>query len=143
MAKLLAAPDRSVPFLGERVRPAPAAEARRVAALVADLGSKQFKVRDRAMHELEKLGEAAAPALQKVHRGNPPLEIKRRLEVLLDKLSTWPPETLRQVRAVEVLKHAGTPAARAMLGRLAREGAPEARLTREAESALRRLKSSD
>src|SRR5439155_26446959 len=107
MGKMLAAPGRSVTFLGERVKPAPAAEARRVAALVADLGSEQFKVRDRAVRELEKLGEVAAPALQKAYAGELPLEVKRRLEVLLEKLSNWPAETLRQVRAVEVLEHIG------------------------------------
>jgi RNA polymerase sigma factor (sigma-70 family) len=142
MGKLLAAPGRSVTFLGERVQPAPAAEARRIAALVADLGSEQFKVRDRAARELEKLGEVAAPALQKASGGDLPLEVKRRLDVLLEKLSNWPVGTLRQVRAVEVLEHLGTPAARAVLGRLVREGAAEARLTREAEAALRRLKAS-
>jgi hypothetical protein len=143
MGKLLAAPGRSVTFLGERVKPAPAAEARRVAALVADLGSEQFPVRDRATKELEKLGEAAAPALRKAAGGDPPLEVKRRLDGLLEKLSNWPAATLRQVRAVEALEHIGTPAARAALGRLVREGAPEARLTREAEAALRRMKLSD
>ena len=100
MGKMLAAPGRSVTFLGERVKPAPAAEARRVAALIADLGSEQFKVRDRATKELEKLGEVAAPALQKACTGNPSLEVKRRLEVLLEKLSNWPAETLRQVRCI-------------------------------------------
>jgi hypothetical protein len=143
LGKLLAAPGRSVPFLGERVPPAPAAEARRVAALIADLSSAQFPVRDRAMRELEKLGEAAGPALRKAAGGDHPLEVKRRLEGLLDKLTNWPAATLRQVRAVEALEHTGTPAARAVLGRLVREGAPEARLSREAEAALRRMKLSD
>jgi sugar lactone lactonase YvrE len=143
LGKLLAAPGRSVPFLGEHVKPAPAAEARRVAALLADLGSEQFPVRDRAMKELTKLGEVAAPALNKAFRGDPPLEVKRRLEILLGKLSSWPTGLLRQVRAVEVLEHCGTPAARAVLERLVREGAPEARLTREAETALRRMKVSE
>ncbi len=140
MGKMLAAPGPSVAFLGEHIKPAPAAEAQRIAALIADLGSVQFKVRARAMNELEKLGEVAAPALQKAYTGDPPLEVKRRLEGLLEKLSSWPPETLRQVRAVEVLEHLGTPAARAVLERLVRAGAPEARLTREAAAALRRRK---
>jgi RNA polymerase sigma factor (sigma-70 family) len=140
MGKMLAAPGQSVTFLGERVKPAPAAEVRRIVALIADLGSAQFKVRDQAMQELQKLGEVAAPALQKASSGNLPLEVKRRLEVLLGKLSNWPPETLRQVRAVEVLEHVSRPAARAVLERLVREGAPEARLTREADAALRRMK---
>jgi RNA polymerase sigma factor (sigma-70 family) len=143
MGKMLAAPQQSITFLGERVKPAPAAEARRIAALVADLGSEQFKVRDRAMKELEKLGEVAAPALQKAASGDRPLEVKRRVELLLEKLSSWPVETLRQVRALEVLEQISTPEARAVLARLVREGAPEARLTREAEAALRRMKLAD
>jgi hypothetical protein len=122
------------------VKPAPAAEAGRVAALIADLGSEQFKVREQAMRELEKLGEVAAPALHKALAGDVPLEVKRRLEVLSEKLTTRPAETLRQVRAVEVLEHAGTPAARAVLDRLARDGAPEARLTREAQASRLRLR---
>jgi WD40 repeat protein len=143
MGKMLAAPEQSVKLLGERVKAAPAAKARRIEALVADLGSEQFKVRDQAMKELEKLGEVAAPTLKKASSGDPPLEVKRRLDIVLGKLSTWPPETLRQVRAVEVLEHVGTPAARAVLERLVRDGAPEARLTREAEVARRRMKLAD
>src|SRR5437879_4965288 len=88
-------------------------------------------------------GSRNGPARQKAYTGDPPLEVKRRLEVLLEKLSTWPAKTLRQVRAVEVLEHSGTPAARAVLEWVLREGAPEARLTREAETALRRMKLSD
>jgi hypothetical protein len=141
MGKMLSSPGRAVAFLGGRVKPAPAAETRRLAELIAHLGNEQFKVRDQAMKELEKLGEVAALALQKAITGDAPLEVKRRLEMLVEKLTNWPTETLRQVRAVEVLEHVGTAAARRVLERLVREGAPEARLTREAEAALRRLKS--
>jgi hypothetical protein len=141
MGKLLSSPARTVAFLGGRVQAAPTAETRRVAELIANLGSEQFEVRDQAMNELQKLGEVAAPALRKAFSADPPLEVKRRLESLLGKLTHWPAETLRQVRAVEVLEHAGTAEARGLLERLVREGAPEARLTREAEAALRRLKS--
>ncbi len=141
MGKMLSSPGRAVAFLGGRVKPAPMAETRRLAELLANLGNEQFKVRGQAMKELEKLGEVAAPALQKAFTADLPLEVKRRLEVLLGKLTNWPAETLRQVRAVEVLEHVGTAAARGVLERLVREGAPEARLTHEAEAALRRLKS--
>jgi hypothetical protein len=45
---------------------------------------------------------------------------------------------LRDLRAVEVLEHIGTPKARQVLRTLAR-GAPAARLTREAKASLQRI----
>jgi hypothetical protein len=48
------------------------------------------------------------------------------------------PETLRQLRAVQALEHIGSSEARQVLAVLAR-GAPEARLTHEANAALTRL----
>jgi hypothetical protein len=45
---------------------------------------------------------------------------------------------LRGLRAVAVLEHIGTPEAKQLLVNLS-EGAPEARLTREAKAALGRL----
>jgi hypothetical protein len=140
ISKLHFSPKQAVAMLRERIKPAPMAEAQQIAERVGNLGSEQFKIREQAMLELEKLGEVAAPALQIAFMSDPPLEVKRRLEILLEKLSNWPVETLRQVRAVEVLEDIGTPDARAVLERFITEGAPEARLTREAEAAQRRLK---
>jgi hypothetical protein len=139
--RLLSSPERAAAFLGGRLKPAAGAAARRVAALIAGLGSEQFKDREQATRDLEKLGEVALPALRQALAGGPPLEVKRRLEVLLEKMegASLPPELLRQVRAVEVLEGVGTPAARRLLERLA-AGAPAARLTREAAAALRRVK---
>ena len=48
------------------------------------------------------------------------------------------PETLRSLRAIEVLEHIATPEARQLLARLA-DGAPGAWQTREAKAALERL----
>jgi hypothetical protein len=48
-------------------------------------------------------------------------------------------DALRQLRAVEALEHIGTADARQVLQRLA-DGAPDARLTREAQASLERLK---
>jgi hypothetical protein len=121
-------------FLGRRLSPAPALDGREVARLIKGLDSDVFAERDRATRGLEKLGEAAEPALRKALDDRPPLEARRRLERVLEKLSSgW----LRTQRALEALELAGTPAARKVLQPLA-GGAPEARLTREARAALAR-----
>jgi hypothetical protein len=89
---------------------------------------------------LEKLHELAEPALQNVLQGKPALEVRQRVEQLLEKLHgpITNPEQLRMIRAVEVLEHIGTPEAKQVLRSLAK-GAPEARLTKEAMASLERL----
>jgi RNA polymerase sigma factor (sigma-70 family) len=66
---LAAAPRQAVPFLGERLKPAAPAEARRVEGLIADLDSDEFAVRQKAADELKKLGRLAVPALKKALAG--------------------------------------------------------------------------
>ncbi len=138
--QLAAAPEEAVPYLEEHVHPIAAVAPERLTRLVADLDSDQFTVRDKAMHELEELGELAGAALRKALAAKPSLETRRRIEELLAKLRGPLPagERLRSLRAVEVLEHAGTEPARRVLTRLA-SGAPEGRLTREAKGALQRL----
>ena len=71
----------------------------------------------------------------------PPLEVLRRLEELRAKTGglTLHGESLRVFRALEVLERIGTAQARDVLQGIA-GGAAEARLTREAQDCLRRLK---
>jgi hypothetical protein len=87
------------------------------------------------------MGTSAEPSLREALAGQPSLEARRRIERLLDRLGTPSallPEEARSLRAVEVLEYVGSPAAREVLGRLAR-GAPHARLTQEARASLKRL----
>jgi WD40 repeat protein len=140
---LFAAPEQSVPFLKERLRPVPAtASPERLQRLFADLGSERFAVRQEATRELEKLGEQAGPALRKLLEGKPPLEVSRRAERLLEQLRRErfapSPERLRQTRAIRVLERAATPEARRLLIELSR-GAPGAHQTEAARAALDRL----
>jgi hypothetical protein len=86
------------------------------------------------------LGEQVEAALVKALADRPSLEARRRIERVLEVIrTTLPPERLREVRAAEALEAIGTSEARRLLEELVR-GAPEARLTREANASLDRLR---
>jgi hypothetical protein len=136
---LTAAPEVSLPFLRTRLTPVTSISPRLV-ELIADLDRPQHATRHRAMLELEKLGEAAQPGLQQALAKKPTLELRRRVEQLLQRLETPPliPERLGNIRALEVLENLATPEASQVLHTLAR-GLPEARLTQQAQAVLLRL----
>jgi WD40 repeat protein len=138
--RLAADPEGGTALLRARLRPVAAPEPARLAGLLADLDSERFAVRQRAMRQLEGLGDLAGPALRRAREGRLALEARRRLDLLLEKLEQHPPagDRLRALRAVEVLERVGTPGARRLLESLA-GGAPAAWLTREARAALERL----
>jgi hypothetical protein len=136
---LFGAGERAVALLKERLRPAAAADAKRIDRLLGDLDSDDFALREKATKELDELGDSAEPALRKVLARKPSAEVRQRAEALLEKLDlARSPERMRGVRALDVLEHVGTPEAKRLLEELAK-GAPEARLTREAQGSLDRL----
>jgi WD40 repeat protein len=140
--RLVAVPQDSLLFLQDRLRPAAGLgpdERLRIAGLIVDLDSNEFRVRDKATRDLEQLGDAAAPALREALDAQPSLEVRRRVDGLLQKLANPVPtaERLRELRAVAVLELIGTPEARRILTNLS-HGAPEARLTAEAKASLER-----
>ncbi|MCI0377818.1 MAG: WD40 repeat domain-containing protein [Gemmataceae bacterium] len=137
-------PDEAVAFLGQRLKPAQAADPKELQQWIADLGSDRFEVREKAARELDKLGGLAKAALEQTAAGNPPLEARRRIEHILKKMMgpITHPAGRREVRAVELLEGVATDEARAVLRKLA-AGAPAARLTQEAIDALARLEARD
>jgi WD40 repeat protein len=134
---LTAAPSETVPFVRGKLPAIPAEIPPYFARLVADLNSVKFRVRRAATRELEKLGEAAEPALRQGISGKVALEGRQRLEKILQKLESSP-ERLRLLRALEVLEHIATREARQVIRKLA-QGAPQAWRTRQAKAILARL----
>jgi WD40 repeat protein len=139
----LAATPAAVPLLVDRLRREARAESerrQRIPRLLADLDSDSFPVRRSAAAELSGLADLPEPLLRQTLAHQPSAEVRRQVERLLENRDGVPPsaETLRVLRAVEVLERLATPEARQALQVLA-EGAPEARLTREAKAALARL----
>src|SRR5207248_10135617 len=98
--------------------------------------------RETAFKALAKLDDRAQAALRKALDGKPPLEMRTRIEQLLQRLAPGKlpltAEALREFRAIEVLELIATPEARTVLESLAK-GADGARLTREAAAALKRM----
>src|SRR5262249_884086 len=131
---LASAAAQAVGFLKDNVHPAVAADAETVQRLISDLDSDQFAVRKKASAELEKIGEPAAGLLRKALEADPSTEARKRIEDVLKKTDSATPrgETLRTLRAIEVLESIGTPEAKTVLQSLSK-GTPEAAVTRAAQ----------
>jgi hypothetical protein len=139
MGGLSATPRQAVDLFQKRLKPVPVVEEKEIAALLANLEAEDFKTREQATQELEKVGEQALPMLKKALAAKPSLEARKRIERLVEQASTQTSAPLlRGLRAIEVLEHNGTAESRHVLVALA-GGAPQARLTREAKASLQRL----
>jgi RNA polymerase sigma factor (sigma-70 family) len=138
VSALVAAPEQAVPFLKKHLSPVPRQDAKIVARLIADLDSDDFVVRQRAAEELRKFGDTVASDLRKALDRKPSLEIRRRLQQLLEQSRDWTAERLRDHRAIKALEHIGTRPAKEVLQHLS-TGVPESLRTEEAKAALGRL----
>ncbi|MBM4069542.1 MAG: hypothetical protein FJ271_11420 [Planctomycetes bacterium] len=136
---LVAAGEQTVAFASKQLRPVPRLDKDRVRQLLAKLHGDQFLVRDKATDELEAFCDAAAPYLREALSKEAKLEVRRRLDRLLARIEPHSSHSLRRARAIAVLEHIGSSEAHKVLQGLA-DGAPEARLTRDARAALRRGK---
>jgi WD40 repeat protein len=139
MWRLAAAPGQTVDWLRDRLEPAKEVPADQLRSVIADLDSTKFSQRQAASKQLASLADRAGPALRAALKADLSAEQRRRIEEARATLMDVPPaNALRDLRAVEVLERIGSPEAKPLLEMLAK-GAPEARLTREAEAALQRL----
>src|SRR5262249_42539030 len=132
-------PEQAEAFLMDRLHPVPRTEPGQIRRWIADLDSDEYSVRQTARKELAALGEQAGPLLRERRAAKPSPEGPKHLEAPLSQMKVLHAgEIVRSVRAVVALEQIATPVARRLLERLA-QGAPEARLTREAKSSLERL----
>lgn len=140
ITSLLHKPKASIAFLQDQLRPTEDVDKTRLALLLADLDSDTYRTRQTANRAPIPLGELAEAALRRALTNHPSLELRRRIEDVLERIELGPPppETLRELRAIEALEHIGTPEARRCLKALAK-GAPKARQTREAKEARERM----
>lgn len=140
MAQLQRRPQDTSGLLRKQIKPAVVTESKVIDKHLRDLASGNFAVRSQANLALEKLGAEAATQLKAAVAKPANLEVKRRLETLLDKLDRpfENPDNLRVYRSLTVLERIGTPEARQLLEELSR-GAPSSWLTAEARLSVQRL----
>jgi hypothetical protein len=119
--QLVRNPTAATDLLTARFRPPATSVDPALTALLRDLDSDLFSTREAASRQLREYGARAEPALRRELARSPTLEMRRRLEAVLDALK--PPslrlplsgEALRSVRAIEVLERCATPDARKLL----------------------------
>jgi hypothetical protein len=129
-------PAQTVPMLQRHLQAPPADP--RVERLLKEMDSNQFNVRQQAEAELAKLGLAALPALASALQQKPALEMRQRLERLVEQSQTL----TQALRAVHVLERTGTPEAKQMLEGLAKNSKIP-RLADEAKASLGQLSKRD
>lgn len=134
-------PDEAVALLKDKLQATKAVKAETVERWIDQLVDDEPRVRERAVAELVYHADAVIPALRRRLDGKPAPQLRTAIEAVFERFAgpATNPEILREMRAVELLEFAGTRQARAILETLA-GGDPGARLTREAKSALGRMK---
>ncbi|HEY7329331.1 MAG TPA: sigma-70 family RNA polymerase sigma factor [Gemmataceae bacterium] len=135
---LVAAPDQAVPFLQKHLQPVARPDAKAIARLIADLDNDDFLVRQKATDELARVGGAITLQLRRTLENKPSLEVRGRVQQVLDQTRDWTVGHLRDHRAIQALEHIGTYQAKELLQNLA-AGSPGALRTEEANAALLRL----
>lgn len=137
---LAAAHKEAAPFLGDRLMALVRSDPKRIQALIADLNSEHFAVRQTATDKLEKLGEMAEWELRIAVEKPASAESRKSIEFLLDKLHgpIKSMQALQALRAIEVLEKTGTREAVRILATLAEERRAD-RFTQAAKASLERL----
>jgi WD40 repeat protein len=136
---LAAAPHECTAWMKQHLKPVAAIDAKHIEGLIGRLDDEQYKVRQKASADLQRIGEQIVPAIDKKLAAQPTLETQLRLQELRRRMTgmVLKGDRLRAYRAVELLECIGTPDARQVLQSLA-DGPAGALATMQAQAALAR-----
>jgi len=126
----------AVGYLNERLTSADGKVANRIRALISDLESKSFQVREAASRDLAAVAENAEGILRDALREQLTEEQRTRIQRVLESPGIiHSADLLRQLRGIETLQRMGTKEAEDVLRRLA-DGSQQFRTSREARIAI-------
>jgi RNA polymerase sigma factor (sigma-70 family) len=137
IGRLAARPKQALGLIQNHLRPIPTVDAEKMRRLLARLGDERFQERMAAERDLMESRDAVEAGLRQELEKSPPLESRRRIEVLLKNIEDAP-ERLQQRRILQLLEQCGTPETNATLRSVA-GGATDAWLTKEATAGVERL----
>ncbi len=121
MGAMATDPKGTVAFLSDRLKPVPAEAADKLDAIFRDLDDKRFAVREKASRDLSTLGPGAIAGVRQRAAKAMSEEVRRRADLFLKRLERedMTPERIRFLRALDILTAMNTPAARALIEKLA------------------------
>jgi WD40 repeat protein len=120
---LLGDPERTVPFLRDKLTQIVSEDCERLRKWIDELGADSYETREKASEELAKLGKIVEKDLRKALDGSPSPEAKRRIAELLEKAeasSLLPGDYQRAHIAFFILSRFHTEASRKVIEELAK-----------------------
>ncbi len=138
----LALSPEAIPLLREALRSLIGVDRAEVERLIGQLEHPRFVVREEARRQLQWLDGSVEEALQAALDDKPVLELRKRIDLLLARLSEGPSaeaRALRLFRVFQALEYAGSKEAKALLKHLA-DNASHLAVKFEARSILERMR---
>jgi len=137
LCRLLDGRGAAVDLIRRQLLPLQSLSTDQFARYMQRLDSKQFSVREMAMRELQSFDELVEPLIRNTLLKSPTPEVRRRLQELLDRISSLHTKRLLSERAVAILEYIDSLEARSTLAELA-SGPAAAYVTQDAKRALQR-----
>ncbi len=131
LGRMIRNPRLALSLIDARLPAVRKPESAKIRTWLTNLASLEFNRRDLAMKELTKVGDMVEPDLRAELARNVELEVRRRIEKILDLATEVTPERVLHWRVLEVLEAIGPALGGPTLDRILR-GDPNAWLTREA-----------
>lgn len=133
--------DKVAEFLESHVHPIPHSDGDTFRQLTKMLGAADFEIRKKATEQLGRYSSSFEPGLRDLFETSEAAEDRMRLAQVrkVGAFGSSDLETLRASRAIQVLERIGSVRSERILDSLAK-GAPSAKVTQEARSALERLR---
>ncbi len=134
-------PEVAIPLLSAKIQPIPKLAKptpEQIAAWLVQLDAPAFAVRESASQFLKAKGIGFVAELQAATQTTPSLEVKSRLETIVEHLLKPPLPNVMEARAIELLERIGSADAQTLLAKIA-AGEPTHVFTQDAIASLKRL----